>query len=58
MVGEVQGVSATSAYIPQKVEIDTLGEAYKYYTIYFDTVNNGSNISLAVSELAFYTEGE
>ena len=58
LVGEVQGVSATSAYIPQKVEIDTQGEAYKYYTLYFDAVNNGSNISLAVAELAFYTGGE
>lgn len=58
LVGEVQGVSATSAYVPQKVEIDTKDEAYKYYTLYFDTVNNGSNISLAVAELAFYTGGE
>lgn len=58
IVGEVKGVSATSAYIPQKVEINTNGKAYKYYTLYFNTVNNGSNISLAVSELAFYIGGE
>jgi len=56
LVGEVSGVSATSDYIPQLIPVDTSGEAYKYYTIYFDTVNNGSNISLAIAEIACYTE--
>ncbi len=58
LVGEVSGVTATSAYIPARVEIDTKGEKYKYYTLYFDTVNNGSNISLALDDIAFYTGGK
>lgn len=58
LVGEVNDVTATSAYIPARVEINTKGEKYKYYTLYFDTVNNGSNISLALDDVAFYTGGE
>lgn len=58
LVGEVLGVNATSAFASQKVEIDTRGEKYKYYTLYFDIVNNGSNISLSIGELALYTGGE
>lgn len=58
LVGEVSGVTATSAYIPERVEIDTKGEKYKYYTLYFDTVNNGTNISLALDDIAFYTGGK
>ncbi len=57
LVGEIADVTATSAYIPARVEIDTKGEEYKYYTIYFNTVNNGSNISLALDDIAFYTGG-
>ena len=58
LVGEVSGVTATSAYVPARVEINTRGEKYKYYTLYFDTVNNGSNISLALDDIAFYTGGK
>ncbi|MGM9550627.1 MAG: glycosyl hydrolase family 95 catalytic domain-containing protein [Clostridia bacterium] len=58
LVGEIKSVTATSAYIPARCEIDTKGEKYKYYIIYFDSVNNGSNISLAVDDVAFYTGGE
>lgn len=57
LVGEITGVTATSAYVPARVEINTEGKAYKYYTLYFDTVNNGSNISLAIDDIAFYTGG-
>ncbi len=58
LAGEVSGVTATSAYIPARVELNTRSEKYKYYTLYFDTVNNGSNISLALDDIAFYTGGE
>ena len=58
LVGEVGGVTATSAYVPARVEINTRGEKYKYYTLYFDSVNNASNISLAVDDIAFYTGGK
>ena len=58
LVGEIEGVTATSAYIPARVAINTKGEKYKYYTIYFDSVNNGSNISLAIDDIAFYTGGK
>ncbi|MCH5186166.1 MAG: discoidin domain-containing protein, partial [Oscillospiraceae bacterium] len=57
-VGEIRGVTATNAYIPQRVAVNTDGVKYKYYMIYFDTVNNGKNISLAISDIAFYTGGE
>ena len=57
LVGEVYGVSATDRYVPQGIRLDTKGVAYKYYIVYFDTVNNGSSISLALSEIAFYTGG-
>lgn len=56
LVGTVSGVTATSEFIPAKIEIDTKGEEYKYYTVYFDTVNNGSAVSMAVAEIAFYTD--
>ncbi len=58
LVGEISGVTATSAYIPARVEINTKGEKYKYYTLYFDNVNNGRNISLALDDIAFYTGGK
>lgn len=54
LVGEVSGVTATSDFIPSRVKIDTKGESYRYYMIYFDLVNNGSATSLAASEIAFY----
>ncbi|MBQ8540506.1 MAG: glycoside hydrolase N-terminal domain-containing protein [Clostridia bacterium] len=57
LVGEITSVTATSAYIPARTRLDTKGEKYKYYTIYFDSVNNGSNISLAIDDIAFYTGG-
>ncbi|MGN1098438.1 MAG: discoidin domain-containing protein, partial [Clostridia bacterium] len=57
LVGRVEGVSATSAYVPQCVEINTDGIEYKYYMVYFDTVNNGANISMALSDIDFYTGG-
>ncbi len=57
LVGTVDGVTATDAYIPQGIKINTKGAEYKYYMIYFDKVNNGSNISLALSDAAFYTGG-
>ncbi len=57
LVGEINDVTATSAYVPARVEINTKGEKYKYYTVYFNTVNNGSNISLAIDDIAFYTGG-
>lgn len=57
LVGEVNGVTATSEFIPCRVELDTKGEKYQYYMIYLDTVNNGSNISMAIAEIAFYRGG-
>jgi len=57
LVGRVSGVSATDEYLAQGVRIDTQGEKYKYYTIYFDLPNNGQNISMAVAEIALYTGG-
>ena len=58
LVGTVSGVTATSGFVPDETEINTKGTAYKYYLLYFDTVNNGSNISLAVSEIGFYAKTE
>lgn len=58
LVGIIEGVTATSAYVPARVEINTGGEEYKYYTLYFDTVNNGTAISLALDDIAFYTGGK
>lgn len=57
LVGTVEGVTATSAYVPQRVKIDTGGKEYKYYMLCFDTVNNGSAVSMALSDVDFYTGG-
>jgi hypothetical protein len=57
LVGEVSSVTATSAYTPTAVEVNTDGKEYKYYLIYFDSVNNGSAISMAVGDVDFYTGG-
>lgn len=57
LVGRVSGVSATDEYLAQAVRVDTQGEKYRYYTIYFDLPNNGQNISMAVAEIALYTGG-
>ncbi|MDO4562405.1 MAG: glycoside hydrolase N-terminal domain-containing protein [Clostridia bacterium] len=56
LVGEVGGVTATSEYIPAMVRIDTDGKQYRYYMIYFDSVNNGSSISMAAAEIEFYSD--
>ncbi len=53
-LGEASGVTATSECLPAKIEIDTKGEDYKYYMLYFDKVNNGSSISMALGEASFY----
>ena len=58
LVGEVSGVTATHSYIPQRIDLDTGGRSYQYFTLYFDTVNNGGKISLAVAELSFVVESE
>ncbi|MCD8048506.1 MAG: glycoside hydrolase family 95 protein [Clostridia bacterium] len=55
LVGEVAGVTATGEYIPAEIEIDTAGESYTYYMIYFDSVNNGSAVSMAAAEIEFYS---
>ena len=55
LVGTIGGVTATGDYIPAQTMIDTKGEKYKYYLLYFDVVSNGSNRSLAISEIGFYT---
>lgn len=56
LVGTISDVTATSGFVPGKTEIDTKGKEYKYYLVYLDTVNNGSNISMAFSEIGFYTK--
>ncbi|MBQ3110159.1 MAG: glycoside hydrolase N-terminal domain-containing protein [Clostridia bacterium] len=58
LVGEIKGISATSEFIPSQNTIDTKGVKYKYYLLYFDTVNNGKNRSLAISEIGFYKKSE
>ncbi|MBR5535856.1 MAG: glycoside hydrolase N-terminal domain-containing protein [Clostridia bacterium] len=57
LVGEVSGITATGEYIPGEVKIDTKGEKYKYYILYFDTMNNYNNtaISFGFNEINFYT---
>lgn len=55
LVGTIGGVTATGDYIPAQTKIDTKGEKYKYYLLYFDVVSNGSYRSLAISEIGFYT---
>ena len=58
MVGVIGDVTATSEFIPAQTPIDTKGEKYKYYLLYFDTLSNGSYRSLALSEIGFYTDEE
>lgn len=55
LVGEVTGVTATSEYSPAEINIDTNGENYKYYMIYFDTANNKGSVSMAAAEIEFYS---
>ncbi|MBR5535979.1 MAG: glycoside hydrolase N-terminal domain-containing protein [Clostridia bacterium] len=50
--------TATREYVPAIVDVNTDGEAYKYYTLYFDKATNGTNISVALDDIAFYTGGQ
>lgn len=56
LVGEVEGVTATSEHIPALIAVDTKGEKYKYYTLLLDKKNNGSYISFGLDEIAFYEQ--